>query len=329
MNAARWIRWGAPAALVGGAICVGFAYRRDLAAARERVKTGSKIAQTRCGVIEYGIHGEGPPVLAVHGAGGGFDQGLMVGEKLRGFRIIAPSRFGYLRTPLPRDGSPEAQADAHACLLDALGVRRAAVVGVSAGAPSAVQLCLRHPERCAALILLVPLAWSDHRETERRRLSPSAAFVLEHTARSELGFWLATRLLRGLMVQTMLGTPPADVRAASAADRRRTYEMLDLIRPISLRGPGLRNDQAVVQSLQRPELEKVAAPTLVVGVENCGYGTYEPACYTAEHIPGARFVSYPRGGHLWLGHDAELLAEVQALLARAGVESAQADVVQE
>jgi pimeloyl-ACP methyl ester carboxylesterase len=49
------------------------------------------------------------------------------------------SRFGYLRTPLPADASAAAQADAHACLLDALGIRRAAIVGASAGAPSAMQ----------------------------------------------------------------------------------------------------------------------------------------------------------------------------------------------
>jgi hypothetical protein len=37
------------------------------------------------------------------------------------------SRFGYLRTPLPSDPSAAAQADAHACPLDALGIRHAAL----------------------------------------------------------------------------------------------------------------------------------------------------------------------------------------------------------
>jgi len=43
------------------------------------------------------ILGEGPPVLIVHGAGGGYDQGLWVARDSvgEGFRIIAPSRFGY------------------------------------------------------------------------------------------------------------------------------------------------------------------------------------------------------------------------------------------
>src|SRR5215475_16092479 len=137
-------------------------YRRDIHQARERVSTGSQIIQTPCGPIEYALAGDGPPVLIAHGAGGGYDQGLEIGDPLvnSGFRVIAMSRFGYLRTPLPGDASAEAQADAHACLLDALGIDRAAVFGVSAGGPSSIQLCLRHPDHCNAMILLVPLAYS-------------------------------------------------------------------------------------------------------------------------------------------------------------------------
>ena len=42
----------------------------------------------------------------VHGAGGGFDQGLELGDFARaGFRVIAVSRFGYLGTPLPADAA--------------------------------------------------------------------------------------------------------------------------------------------------------------------------------------------------------------------------------
>jgi 2-hydroxy-6-oxonona-2,4-dienedioate hydrolase len=136
-------------------------YQHDIRASRERVATGSRLAQTPCGPIEYAVAGEGPPVMLVHGAGGGFDQGLEFGAPLvrNGLQIIAMSRFGYLRTPLPHDASPAAQADAHACLLDALGVSRAAVIGASAGAPSAMQFALRHPARCNALVLLVPAAY--------------------------------------------------------------------------------------------------------------------------------------------------------------------------
>ena len=70
-------------------------------------------------------------MLAIHGSGGGYDQGI---------RVIAMSRFGYLRTPMHTDASAAAQADAHACLLDVLGIRQAAVMGGSAGAPSVLQM---------------------------------------------------------------------------------------------------------------------------------------------------------------------------------------------
>ena len=110
---------------------------------------GGSIVETVLGKIEYTDVGDGMPLLSIHGAGGGYDQGLLIAEALfgDGFRVIAPSRFGYLRTPVPRDASPAAQADADAALLDVLGLDRAIVVGTSAGAPSAMQLALRHPEK--------------------------------------------------------------------------------------------------------------------------------------------------------------------------------------
>src|SRR4051794_15511903 len=143
---------GSAAVLAAALLALAYpAYRRDIAVERLRASTGSQIAQTACGPIEYAAVGAGPAVLLVHGAGGGFDQLLdTVGELARrGFRVVAPSRFGYLRTPLPADASPAAQADAHACLLDALKIDRAAVIGVSAGAPSSMQFALRHAKRCS------------------------------------------------------------------------------------------------------------------------------------------------------------------------------------
>jgi pimeloyl-ACP methyl ester carboxylesterase len=73
-----------------------------------------------------------------------FDQGIAFAGCLanKGIRVIAMSRFGYLQTPMPIDASAEAQADAHVCLLDALGIQQAAIAGGSAGAPSALQMAI-------------------------------------------------------------------------------------------------------------------------------------------------------------------------------------------
>jgi pimeloyl-ACP methyl ester carboxylesterase len=105
-----------------------------------------------------------PPVLVVPGAGGGLDQGLSMVEDFLGdgYHYIAPSRFGYLRTPLPEDASPASQADAHVCLLDALGIQRVSIMGMSAGALSILQFALHYPERTEHVILLDLDGYSRH-----------------------------------------------------------------------------------------------------------------------------------------------------------------------
>ena len=103
-----------------------------------RIAQGSRVIDTSCGPIEVQEAGAGVPLLAVHGSGGGFDQGMAFAAPLakQGIRVIARSRFGYLRTPMPADATAEAQADAYVCLLDALRIRTAAVMGGSPGPAS-------------------------------------------------------------------------------------------------------------------------------------------------------------------------------------------------
>ena len=94
--------------LVAGSGLLAYAsYRPNLERARARISTGSRIAASRCGPIEYAEAGAGPPVLLVHGAGGGFDQGLEVGEGLARAGFRAREIYGdFTRGPLV-DGCPE------------------------------------------------------------------------------------------------------------------------------------------------------------------------------------------------------------------------------
>jgi pimeloyl-ACP methyl ester carboxylesterase len=293
------------------------AYQHDIHVARERVATGSRIAQTRCGPIEYAVVGEGPPVLMVHGAGGGYDQGLDFGEPLakRGLRIIAMSRFGYLRTPLPHDASAAAQADAHACLLDALDIPRAAIIGASAGAPSAMQFALRHSDHCSALVLVVPAAYVPRPDGAPPMKTPARTeFLFDTALRSDFLFWVAPRLSRPTLIRAILATPPAVVENATAAEQARVAAVLEHILPVAPRRSGLLNDAAVTSSLQRYELERIAAPTLVMSAADDLFGTFDGARYTAEHVPGARFIGYPSGGHLLVGHQEDVVSEIAAFL---------------
>jgi pimeloyl-ACP methyl ester carboxylesterase len=296
------------------------AYRNDLDAAFERVTTGSQVVQTPCGAIEYASAGEGDPVLVVHGAGGGFDQGMDFAKGLAagGLRVIAMSRFGYLRTPLPRDASPAAQADAHACLLDALGLKRAAIVGASAGAPSSMQFALRHPERCAALVLMVPAAYVPRPGGAASLKTPAwTEFIFDTALRSDFLFWAAIRLARETVIGSILATPPQVVEKADADEQARVAQILDHILPVSPRRQGLVNDAAIASALPRYELERIRTPALVISIADDRFGTFDPARYTAEHILGARFVGYPSGGHVWVGHHKEVLDEIAAFLRKA------------
>lgn len=292
-------------------------YQRNIRQAYERISVGSQVVESPCGTIEYAVAGDGPPVLVVHGSGGGFDQGMDFAAPLiqSGFRVIAMSRFGYLRTPLPADASAIAQADAHACLLDVLNIRRAAVIGASAGAPSAMQFALRHAQRTAALVLLVPAAYVPRPGGAPPMNTPAGLELLFNTAlKSDFLFWAAPRLARQTVIRTILATPPAVVESASADERARVAQVLEHILPVSPRKLGLLNDATVTSTLPRYELERIAVPTLILSASDDLFGTFDGARYSAEHIPRARFIGYPSGGHLWVGHQHEVMSGIAGFL---------------
>jgi len=144
----QWFLGLGAGALIGGGY-VWSRFRQAVGAPDRRVAGRSSTITTRFGVLEYAVAGSGPPLLMIHGTGGGFDQGLRFAHALKrlGHRIIAPSRFGYLRSDFPADPSLANQADAFAALLDHLAIDRLAVAGGSAGALQATVFALRPPAR--------------------------------------------------------------------------------------------------------------------------------------------------------------------------------------
>jgi len=291
-----------------GSALVASRFRADVQAARARAARDAIVVQTRCGPMEYQAAGEGTPLLVLHGAGGGHDQGMTFARPLLrdGFRIIAVSRFGYLGAPLPADSSPAAQADANICLLDALGVQRTAVVGISAGGLSAIQTAIRHPDRVSALALVVPLAYTPDNAARNAEPPSRAARLLDWMVGSDFVYWSAMHLARDQVIARVLGTPPAVVAEADAAEQARVQAMLEDILPISARAAGLRNESWQATHVEPMALDRIAAPTLVISARDCGYGTYANAEYIAPRIHGARFIGYERGGHMLIGHDAEV-----------------------
>ncbi len=302
---------GLLAAFGAGAAWIGYQYRKDITRARRRVASGSQVISTPCGPIEYADAGIGPAILFIHGAGGGFDQGLQIGGSLatRGYRVIVMSRFGYLRTPAPPNPSIALQADAHACLLDALGIKNAAIIGISAGAPSALEFALRYPARCNALALLVP-GWFPRGTSSTTRMRPLELVIFNWFLASDFLFWILTTFFPKFADRTVLGTPPAIVRAASQSERERIAAILRNILPVSQRRVGLLlEERLTVEELSKP-LESLTVPTLTISVEDDLYRTYANAQHIARHIHQCRFVGYRTGGHMLAGHSDEMLSTV-------------------
>ena len=318
MRRTRRLLWAAPLAVAGIAGAVFLLYRTDLARARAAARRGSLLAHTDTGLIEYADMGAGVPLLSVHGAAGGFDQGLAHASAFvgAGFRVIAPSRFGYLRTPVPRDTSPAAQADAHAALLSALDVPKAIVLAVSAGARSAVELAIRHPDRVAALILVVP---GLHAPAGPGSAEPSRVQRLAFRAVRTGGdfAWWAAEKIAPLALLRLAGVRPALLAAAPQDERDRVIGVLKKVKPVSLRLPGVG-----VDGRPKPRalpLEAISAPTLIICARDDTFDTLPGAESAASQIPGARLVAFDTGGHLLIGRLQEVRAAVRRFLSDVGL----------
>lgn len=312
--------WAGVAALAAALLCgvLALDFQRELQAQRQRVQLGSRVSHTACGVVEWAESGpaDAAPLLLLHGSGGGFDQGLALAQSLApaGLRVIAPSRFGYLRTPLPDEPSGERQADQLACLLDALGLRDVAVMGVSAGAVAALHFAVRHAPRTRALVLVVPAVYRPDAAVP----TPAWALrMLDAVLVADLPLWLLARLAPPLARRLVLATPAQAYAAANADERRRADAMLAQIQPVSPRRQGLLNDSRLTTAAARVALEAIRAPTLSISARDDAFGTFESARYSAAHIAGARFLGFDHGGHLLLGHRAEVVTAVGALLGEA------------
>jgi pimeloyl-ACP methyl ester carboxylesterase len=287
---------------------VGARYRSDLRASREAT-TGATIAETACGPIEYATRGEGPPALMIHGAGGGYDQGLLLAQALGGeLRWIVPSRFGYLGTPMPGDASTPMQADAHACLLDALGIQRAAVVGLSAGGPSALQLVLRHPERSTALVMMCAVSRQDPPR------GPLAELAYRVILTSDFPFWIMNTLARSTLT-AMLGVDRETQARLSPRDAELIARMLASIHPVAARRTGILFDMDRLVEGPYP-LERIRAPTLVVHARDDALVPVGHGEHTARGIPGARAILLEEGGHMGYAFQSGVLSEIREFLER-------------
>jgi 2-hydroxy-6-oxonona-2,4-dienedioate hydrolase len=286
-------------------------YRRDLTAAEQRIQSQAQTIETNAGRVVYNISGEGQPVLVIHGAGGGFDQALHVAKNFGSiFQWIAPCRFGYLGSDLPDDASPKAQADAYAALLDALDIRCVPIIGMSAGGPSAIQFALRHPERCSGLLLIAAvskamLAVAANPETMEK--------IFDWSLSSDWAIWLGLQLAIHKF-RPPLGVSAKVIQQINAVDEAWLRTLLTYELPIQPRRSGLLNDFRSILRLDVLPMEQIQTPALVIHARDDSLVPIKHGRSSTRHIPNARLVELPSGGHLLLGQRERVKSEVEPFL---------------
>ncbi|MDA2813623.1 alpha/beta fold hydrolase [Nocardiopsis sp. RSe5-2] len=265
----------------------------------------TSVTDLTAGRVEYRLHRAGPNAVVVF-HGGHMRASLPQGEDAfvdGGRSVLAVSRPGYGRTPASTGTTPERFADAAAELCRRLGLQRVdAVVGISAGGPTAIAMAARHPRLVRSLVLessVGPLPWP---EPAVRRVGR-----IVFASGAEAATWAG---VRGMMranplagLRAMMGglstEPPREVVARLPVERRR--ELAGLFSRMRS-GAGFTLDLRATAD-PRPPTALVAQPALVVASRRDGAVPFAHAEALSEAL-GAELVESAADGHLiWYSDD--------------------------
>jgi len=110
---------------------------------------------TGIGKIHYTDIGAGTIILHSHGSPAGADIGPMFLSDFveKGYRVITPSRPGFLGTPVALGESINEQAYFFKIFLDSLGIKEVFIHAWSGGGPPAIEFAMKYPEYDKGLIL--------------------------------------------------------------------------------------------------------------------------------------------------------------------------------
>ena len=305
------VRW-ATIALLGTAALAAAAFIADIRNAYARVADASTVVSSPHGNIEFKLGGSGPPVLVVHGSGGGYDQGELIAQAVLGnrFHWIAPSRFGYLRSTFQAHATFDDQARAYADLLDHLGIDKVAVVALSHGGPSALLFAVLYPERVSSLTLLScgVASSSDAAQEQANQKGDTLTAIFKH----DWLYWATSKLLRGQLM-ALMGANEAVIEGFTKDQRELVDRVIDYMNPVAPRSAGVAFDNKAAMPNQR--IAAIRAPTLVVHAKDDMLQLYRNAEFATSTIPGARLVTFDNGGHLVIAvQQLAIQAEVQQFI---------------
>jgi len=197
----------------------------------------------------------------------------------------------------------EERMDDLRAVMDASGSERAAVVGVSEGAPLAISFTAAHPERIAALILYAPLPKAT-RTDDYPWAQPAEWW--EDTARQFEQSWGSPEYMH------------ADVawRAPSESGNEAFVRWWGIYRRLGA-SPGAAADLTRMNARidVRDLLPQIRVPTLVLARDRDRVISADHARYVAERIPGATYLELRGEDHLpFVGDATSLLTAIARML---------------
>jgi 3-oxoadipate enol-lactonase len=254
--------------------------------------TRVSFAEINGAACRYAVDGAGPRTLVlIHELGGSLDSWNDVVPLLpAGWRIVRHDLRGAgMSEKLRGVNDLDALAGDVAALLDHLGVDGPVVaVGAAMGAAVAVRLATRFPDRVGKLVLIGPAlgvpaerreaarALTDRIETDGMRALSGA--VLPRAFPDEL--WSSDQA-RSLAIARWLGADPEGYAA---------------------------NYRILVDQDLRPELARVACPTLVLAGRHDPFGTPEAIDAGTSALPQRSFATLD-GGHFMSIQSPRVVAE--------------------
>ncbi len=255
----------------------------------KKIEADSKLAETSAGNIEYKITGDkGHVILLLHGTPGGYDFPFPID----GYRVLVPSRPGYLRTPLQVGKTPIEQARAFSALLDTLGIERVVVLGGSGGGPAAISFAALFPEKTIALGLAMAVSQKES------PMGYEAPFFMK----SDFFMWgLFSLMQNDKVLKSMLtGLIPDQTSIKLIFEDPQKVEMIKNklwnYWPPSRRAAGRLNDEKQFTSFD-PPVSEVKVPTLIIHGSKDMAVPVEESKRAAELIPGSQLEIIEGAGH--------------------------------
>ncbi|MFG1300394.1 alpha/beta hydrolase [Xanthobacter sp. V3C-3] len=285
-----------------------------------------RLMETARGPVEVARTGSGPALLALHGGMGGFDQGLLLARAAcagpEGFDVIAPSRPGYLGTPLAGRESPEAQADLYAALLDELGLARTLVAAVSAGGPGALAFAARHPERCAGVVLVSACTRRLHVPERVRARLPVMRVVARVPGLPAFMEWMTRRQpMRAARASILDAAECARTLADPEAGPLMRALQESVLRDMGRRLPGTQVDVDQLTRLPEAPPWRVSVPVLAIHGTGDRVVPFDHTERLQAALPATELLRIEGGEHVCLfTHMAAVRAAVAGFLARLPLE---------